>query len=330
MEKIQQPNSPSSKSNNSNCNTKNNVSPIPTISGGRYCHIVKRPDFDGYGFNLHSEKIKPGQYIGKVDPDSPAEAAGLREGDQIIEVNGVNIGVETHKQVVQRIKAISNEVRLLLIDNTENVADVKSQSINSNKSNNHNNHNKNSTTTQIPNSPTTTTTTSSTVTIVPMIVEATMASGENQKDEVTSISLVSTKTQSTYSNNPTVDVTDFDTSEEILNNGHPVTIANGKSSELSTSKVSSEDAPPTTIITTSSPPPPPPPSEQHMMMMDSSNNKSQNTVTDADVVPSQNKPGLNLNLTAAEMRAKLLAKKKFDPKNDSVDLKKKFDIIQKL
>ena len=32
-----------------------------------------------------------GQYIGKVDPDSPAEAAGLREGDKIIEVNGVNI-----------------------------------------------------------------------------------------------------------------------------------------------------------------------------------------------------------------------------------------------
>jgi len=32
-----------------------------------------------------------GQFIGKVDPNSPAEAAGLREGDKIIEVNGVNI-----------------------------------------------------------------------------------------------------------------------------------------------------------------------------------------------------------------------------------------------
>jgi len=30
------------------------------------------------------------------------------------------------------------------------------------------------------------------------------------------------------------------------------------------------------------------------------------------------------------MRAKLASKKKYDPKNESVDLKKKFDIIQKL
>lgn len=39
---------------------------------------------------------------------------------------------------------------------------------------------------------------------------------------------------------------------------------------------------------------------------------------------------LNLPLTVAEMRAKLASKKKYDPKNESVDLKKKFEIIQKL
>lgn len=84
----------------------------------RLCHIVKREDFDGYGFNLHAEKGKPGQYIGKVDDNSPAETAGLKQGDRIIEVNGVNIGNETHKQVVQRIKAISDEVQLLVVDPT--------------------------------------------------------------------------------------------------------------------------------------------------------------------------------------------------------------------
>ena len=52
----------------------------------RLCHIVKWPDFDGYGFNLHAEKNRPGQFIGKVDPGSPAEMAGLREGDKIVEV----------------------------------------------------------------------------------------------------------------------------------------------------------------------------------------------------------------------------------------------------
>lgn len=60
--------------------------------------LRKRPDFDGYGFNLHAEKMKPGQYIGSVDDDSPAQAAGLKSGDKIIEVNGVNICTENHRQ----------------------------------------------------------------------------------------------------------------------------------------------------------------------------------------------------------------------------------------
>lgn len=31
----------------------------------RLCHLVKWPDFRDYGFNLHAEKNKLGQYIGK-------------------------------------------------------------------------------------------------------------------------------------------------------------------------------------------------------------------------------------------------------------------------
>lgn len=77
----------------------------------RLCHIAKRDDFNGYGFNLHAQKAKPGQYIGIVDAGSPAEVAGLKEGDRIVEVNGTNIAQENHKQVVERIKAISNETR---------------------------------------------------------------------------------------------------------------------------------------------------------------------------------------------------------------------------
>ena len=82
----------------------------------RLCHIVKWDHFDGYGFNLHAEKAKPGQYIGKVDEGSPADKAGLKEGDKIVEVNGVNINHENHKQVVQRIKASPTETRLLVVD----------------------------------------------------------------------------------------------------------------------------------------------------------------------------------------------------------------------
>jgi len=90
----------------------------------RLCHLRRWPNFIGYGFNLHCEKSKPGQYIGKVDPDSPAESAGLREYDRIIEVNFVPIGNENHKQVVSRIKEgvtrngtkYPEEVILLVLD----------------------------------------------------------------------------------------------------------------------------------------------------------------------------------------------------------------------
>jgi len=82
----------------------------------RLCHIRKWPDFSGYGFNLHAERGKAGQFIGTVDAQSPAEAANLRAGDRIIEVNGTNIGSENHQQVVQRIKAVPDETRLLVVD----------------------------------------------------------------------------------------------------------------------------------------------------------------------------------------------------------------------
>jgi len=82
----------------------------------RLCHLVKWQNFEGFGFNLYAEKNKPGQYIGEIDSDSPAEAAGLKEGDRIIEVNGVNVNLENHRQVVQRIKAVVSETRLLVVD----------------------------------------------------------------------------------------------------------------------------------------------------------------------------------------------------------------------
>lgn len=51
----------------------------------RLCTMKKGPN--GYGFNLHSDKSKPGQFIRAVDPDSPAEASGLRAQDRIVEVS---------------------------------------------------------------------------------------------------------------------------------------------------------------------------------------------------------------------------------------------------
>ncbi|XP_054718954.1 Na(+)/H(+) exchange regulatory cofactor NHE-RF2-like [Uloborus diversus] len=88
----------------------------PDAPAPRLCHLIKWVDFDGYGFNLHAEKSRTGQFIGKVDEESPAQHAGLKEGDRIIEVNGVNIANENHRQVVERIKSIPNETKLLVVD----------------------------------------------------------------------------------------------------------------------------------------------------------------------------------------------------------------------
>lgn len=177
----------------------------------RLCHVIKSDNFDGYGFNLHAEKGKPGQYIGKVDEGSPAESAGLRQGDRIIEVNGVSIANETHKQVVQRIKALPNETKLLVIDPED-------------ETNNDNDNN---------------------------VQPANIVIDNNSN--------ASSKAAS-------------DASTALANNGQSYT-------------------------------------EENI----NSNNGS-----------------LNLSMTAAELRAKLAAKKKFDPRKESIDFKKKFDTVQKL
>ena len=83
------------------------------------CILHIRPDFQGYGMNLHAERHIPGQFIGKVEPGSPAEEAGLRKGDHIIEVNDVNMQEGTHSDVVARIKNQPNMVRLLVIDTSD-------------------------------------------------------------------------------------------------------------------------------------------------------------------------------------------------------------------
>lgn len=40
----------------------------------------------GYGFNLHNDKAKRGQFVRAVDPGSAAEHAALRPGDRVVEV----------------------------------------------------------------------------------------------------------------------------------------------------------------------------------------------------------------------------------------------------
>jgi len=85
----------------------------PGPAAPRLCCMEKGPD--GYGFHLHGEKGKPGQYIRLVEAGSPAERSGLRAGDRLLEVDGTNVERESHQQVVERIRAAAGAVRLLVV-----------------------------------------------------------------------------------------------------------------------------------------------------------------------------------------------------------------------
>ncbi|XP_041715065.1 Na(+)/H(+) exchange regulatory cofactor NHE-RF1 isoform X1 [Coregonus clupeaformis] len=80
----------------------------------RLCSMKKGAK--GYGFNLHSEKSKPGQYIRAVDEDSPAAKAGLKPQDKIVQVNSMSVVGMQHSEVVAAIKAGGDETSLLVVD----------------------------------------------------------------------------------------------------------------------------------------------------------------------------------------------------------------------
>lgn len=310
----------------------------PTLPPGvtKECHIVKRPDFDGYGFNLHSEKVKPGQFIGKVDENSPAEAAGLKEGDRILEVNGVSIGNETHKQVVARIKAIACEVRLLLIDVDGVALKPKEQSPSPSAS-------------PLP-SPTAASNGNGSLS---SHYEGTKQEIPGASTNISSISVVSTKRVSNASSiqsGSTMNASDLDVVDRAspMSPASSIPISAAQNGDNSLAKSNNINNNNNNTMSTS----PPPPSETVANLNNNGNIYSSSSTTSRgntngsasvhDSVPVQppsaSSPvntmnragGLNLPLTAAEMRAKLASKKKFDPKNESVDLKKKFEIIQKL
>ncbi|KAM4624145.1 Na(+)/H(+) exchange regulatory cofactor NHE-RF1a [Polymixia lowei] len=80
----------------------------------RLCQLTKGAS--GYGFNLHSEKTKPGQYIRAVDKGSSAEKAGLKPQDKIVQVNSMSVVGMQHSEVVAAIKAGGDETSLLVVD----------------------------------------------------------------------------------------------------------------------------------------------------------------------------------------------------------------------
>ena len=80
----------------------------------RLCVLEKASS--GYGFHLHGEKGKTGQFIRLVESDTPASAAGLLAGDRLVFVNGESVEGESHQQVVARIRATNGALELIVVD----------------------------------------------------------------------------------------------------------------------------------------------------------------------------------------------------------------------
>ncbi|XP_051634739.1 Na(+)/H(+) exchange regulatory cofactor NHE-RF3 isoform X2 [Manacus candei] len=81
----------------------------------RECKVTKKPQ-KIYGFFLRLERDTAGHIIRNVEQNSPAEQAGLKDGDRVLRVNGVFVDKEEHAQVVELIKNSGNSVVLLVLD----------------------------------------------------------------------------------------------------------------------------------------------------------------------------------------------------------------------
>uniref|UniRef100_A0A8C9NE65 PDZ domain containing 1 n=1 Tax=Serinus canaria TaxID=9135 RepID=A0A8C9NE65_SERCA len=81
----------------------------------RECTVTKKPQ-KKYGFFLRVEQDTAGHIIRNVARDSPADRAGLQDGDRVLRVNGVFVDKEEHAQVVEMVKTSGNSVVLLVLD----------------------------------------------------------------------------------------------------------------------------------------------------------------------------------------------------------------------
>ena len=59
-----------------------------------------KTDHEQHGFFLAIDRDRNGQVIRRVERGGPADSAGLRDGDRIIEINGINCERYSHEQVI--------------------------------------------------------------------------------------------------------------------------------------------------------------------------------------------------------------------------------------
>ncbi|KAA8586436.1 hypothetical protein FQN60_000272 [Etheostoma spectabile] len=82
----------------------------------RKLHLVSGPS--GYGFFLRLEKAPSGRtfhVLREMDSGSPAERAGMRDGELLLEVNGESVVSLKHEEIVDRVRQSGQQVSLTTI-----------------------------------------------------------------------------------------------------------------------------------------------------------------------------------------------------------------------
>lgn len=84
-------------------------------SVARLCRLTRQSRADQYGFDFKTLKNEGRHVAHKVRPGLPADKAGLRDGDYILEVNGTNLDGMEHDAVVSKISSNPTQVDLLVV-----------------------------------------------------------------------------------------------------------------------------------------------------------------------------------------------------------------------
>ena len=90
----------------------------------RVCTIMKG-SHEEHGFFLAIDRDRGGNIIRRIERGGPADRAGLRDGDRILELNGETIDKMSHEDCVEKIKLSGNEMVFRVID--ERSDDIKNK-----------------------------------------------------------------------------------------------------------------------------------------------------------------------------------------------------------
>jgi len=80
----------------------------------RLCRLFKQDE--AFGFCIDYVTSNDGHYIIEVDPNGPAERAGLKIGDRIIQINGSSMEQKNKEEILKTLRCCKDEVILLVID----------------------------------------------------------------------------------------------------------------------------------------------------------------------------------------------------------------------